>query len=236
MGKSAPQSVIAYFNQSPLVQGIQSYVLLRVGMGAYKYLSELYRKKQSDVMRYLLRIRCWQYRQLNKVHRCPRTTRPDKARRLGYKNKQGFVVYRVCMRRGGRKRPVAKGCPYGKPKTSGAVKQQKPVRNLRSIAEERVGRRLKGLRVLNSYWVAADSTYKYYEIILVDPHHKAIRKDPKINWMCAPTQKHRELRGLTAAGKSSRGLGKGRRFNQTIGGSRKSCWLRKNSLKLRRKR
>ena len=37
-------------------------------MGAYKYVSELYRKKQSDVMRYLLRIRCWQYRQLTKVY------------------------------------------------------------------------------------------------------------------------------------------------------------------------
>ena len=37
-------------------------------MGAYKYVSELYRKKQSDVMRYLLRIRCWQYRQLTKVN------------------------------------------------------------------------------------------------------------------------------------------------------------------------
>ena len=39
----------------------------RSEMGAYKYMSELYRKKQSDVMRYLLRIRCWQYRQLTKV-------------------------------------------------------------------------------------------------------------------------------------------------------------------------
>ena len=39
----------------------------RLEMGAYKYMSELYRKKQSDVMRYLLRIRCWQYRQLTKV-------------------------------------------------------------------------------------------------------------------------------------------------------------------------
>ena len=58
-------------------------------MGAYKYMTELYRKKQSDVLRYLLRIRCWQYRQLTKVHRAPRSTRPDKARRLGYKNKQG---------------------------------------------------------------------------------------------------------------------------------------------------
>ena len=31
----------------------------------------------------------WQYRQLTKVHRAPRPTRPDKARRLGYKAKQG---------------------------------------------------------------------------------------------------------------------------------------------------
>merc|ERR1719402_1730812 len=153
-------------------------------------------------MRYLLRIRCWQYRQLNRVHRCPRSTRPDRARRLGFKAKQGYVIYRISMRRGGRKRPVAKGCPYGKPKTSGAVKQQKPERNLQSIAEERVGRRLKGLRILNSYWVGQDSTYKYFEVIMVDVHHSAITRDPKINWMCNPVQKHRELRGLTAAGKS----------------------------------
>merc|ERR1712154_580566 len=205
-------------------------------MGAYKYISELYRKKQSDVMRYLLRIRCWQYRQLTKVHRAPRPTRPDKARRLGYKAKQGYVIYRISMRRGGRKRPVAKGCPYGKPKTSGAVKQQKPERNLQSIAEERVGRRLKGLRVLNSYWVGQDSTYKYFEVIMIDPHHKAITRDPKINWMCRPVMKHRELRGLTAAGKRSRGIGKGRKFTQTKGGSRRACWLRRNSLKLHRKR
>merc|ERR1711982_137115 len=104
-------------------------------------IQELYRKKQSDVMRYLLRIRCWQYRQLTKLHKCPRSTRPERARRLGYKKKQGYVIYRICMRRGGRKRPVAKGCAYGKPKTSGAIKQQKPQRNPQSIAEERVGRR-----------------------------------------------------------------------------------------------
>lgn len=48
--------------------------------------------------------------------------------------------------------------------------------------------------------------------------------------------KHRELRGLTSAGKSSRGLGKGYRFAQTIGGSRRAAWKRKNRLSLRRKR
>ena len=33
------------------------------------------------------------------------------------------------------------------------VTQLKPARNLRSVAEERAGRKLGGLRVLNSYWV-----------------------------------------------------------------------------------
>lgn len=37
--------------------------------------------------------------------------------------------------------------------------------------QERVGRRCGGLRVLNSYWVAQDSSYKYFEVILVDPAH-----------------------------------------------------------------
>ena len=77
---------------------------------------------------------------------------------------------------------------------------------------------------------------RYYEVIMIDIHHAAITRDPKINWMCAAVQKHRELRGLTAAGKSSRGLGKGHKFNQTKGGSRRANWLKRNSLKLRRKR
>jgi large subunit ribosomal protein L15e len=65
---------------------------------------------------------------------------------------QGYVVYRVRVRRGGRKRPVPKGIVYGKPKHQG-VTQLKFQRNKRSVAEERAGRKLGGLRVLNSYWV-----------------------------------------------------------------------------------
>ena len=38
---------------------------------------------------------------------------PDKARRLGYKAKQGYVIYRVRVRRGGRKKPVRKGATFG---------------------------------------------------------------------------------------------------------------------------
>jgi hypothetical protein len=65
---------------------------------------------------------------------------------------QGYVVYRIRVRRGGRKRPVPKGIVYGKPKHQG-ITQLKFQRNKRSVAEERAGRRLGGLRVLNSYWV-----------------------------------------------------------------------------------
>merc|ERR1711977_722875 len=139
-------------------------------------------------------------------------TRPDKARRLGYKAKQGFVVYRVRVRRGSRKREAPKGITYGKPVNQG-VTQLKFQRSLRSVAEERVGRRAGNLRVLNSYWVNQDATYKYFEVILVDPSHNSIRNDPRINWICNSVHKHREARGLTRAGKSARGLrGKGHLF------------------------
>lgn len=60
-------------------------------MGASKYVQEIWRKKQSEVMRFLLRVRTWQYRQLSSVHRVTRPTRPEKARRLGYKAKQGWI-------------------------------------------------------------------------------------------------------------------------------------------------
>ncbi len=56
-------------------------------MGAYKYLEELWKKKQSDVMKFILRVRTWEYRQLPIIHRVNKPSRPDKARRLGYKAK-----------------------------------------------------------------------------------------------------------------------------------------------------
>lgn len=203
-------------------------------MGAYKYLEELWRKKQSDAMRYLLRIRSWEYRQLPKVCRVTHPTRPDKARKLGMKAKQGYVVYRVAIRRGGRKRPNPKGIVYGKPKNQG-INQLKNRRNLRVIAECRVGRVCPNLRVLNSYWVNQDATYKYYEVILVDPSHNAIRNDPTINWIVNPVHKHRECRGLTAAGRHARGMTKkGHRANKRIGGSWRASWMRRNTLSLRR--
>ena len=69
------------------------------------------------------------------------------------------------------------------------MNQLKYQRSLKATAEERVGRRCANLRVLNSYWINQDSTYKYYEVILVDPQHAAIRRDPRINWIVNPVHK-----------------------------------------------
>lgn len=204
-------------------------------MGAYKYLEELWRRKQSDIMNFILRVRTWEFRQLPVIHRASRPSRPDKARKLGYKAKSGYVIYRVRVRRGGRKRPVAKGIVTGKP-TSVGINQLKPTRNLRSVAEERVGRKIGGLRVLNSYWVGQDGTHKFYEVIMVDAGHNAIRNDPRINWICNPVHKHRELRGLTSAGKSSRGLRVKGHLNCKTRPSRRANYKRRNTQKLRRYR
>merc|ERR1712100_1007839 len=187
-------------------------------MGAYRYLQELWKRKQCETMQFVLRLRTREYRQLPTMHRVTRPSRPDKARRLGYKAKQGVVIWRVAVRRGSRKTNTPKGIIYGKPKRQG-INQMKSRKNLRSIAEERVGRKMGALRVLNSYWVGQDGTYKFYEVICVDPTHK-----------------HREIRGLTSAGKQFRGLRKrGDRVNNRRP-SKNANYLRRNKINLWRYR
>lgn len=122
----------------------------------------------------------------------------------------------------------------GKPVHQG-IYQLKNERSLRSVAEERAGRALPSLRVLNSYWVNQDSTYKFYEVIMVDPHHNAVRGDARLKWIAQPVHKHRELRGLTAAGKKGRGLGHGPKFNKARP-SKHAKWWNNNKVSLRRYR
>lgn len=202
-------------------------------MGAYKYLQELWRKKKSDVLRFVLRVRSWEYRQLPVIHRASRPSRLDKARSLGYKAKQGYAIYRVRIRRGGRKRAVGKGIVYGKPVHQG-IRKLKKTRSHRSVAEEKVGRRCSNMRVLNSYWVGQDAAYKFFEVILVDPAHTAIKKDPRINWIVSEKHNKRELRGLTAAGKKYRGLNVSGNKAKYARPSRRQNWKLRNTQKLRR--
>jgi large subunit ribosomal protein L15e len=117
------------------------------------------------------------------------------------------------------------------------INQLKFERNLQSLAEEKVGRKYANLRVLNSYWVNQDATMKYFEVILVDPSHPKVRNDAHVNWIVNPVHKHREMRGLTSAGRKGRGLRKsGHRANGIIGGSFRAAWKRNNNQRLKRYR
>lgn len=201
-------------------------------MSASKYLREIHRKKQSDTMSYLLKIRVWEYRQRGAVHKVSHPTYSERAHKLGYKAKQGFTIYRVRVKRGCRKRAYNNGNTRGKPSNSG-IYQRKPSLSLQTQGEMRVGKRCANMRVLNSYWVGQDGVFKYFEVILVDPMHKRIREDPKINWICNGVMKHRECRGLTSSGKRSRGLSKSSKSNKSIGGSLKAAWRRNNTVTLK---
>jgi large subunit ribosomal protein L15e len=204
-------------------------------MGAVPFINEIWKNKKSDIMSFLLQIRAWEYRHLPSIYRIKKPSRPEKAKRLGYKKKSGFIIYRVKVRRGGRKKAARKGVTYGKPKNQG-INEIKFARNKKSIAEEKVGKLCGNLRVLNSYWINQDSIYKYFEVILVDPFNKTIKNDWKIKWICFPAHKHRELRGITSSGKKSRGLRKkGHRATKSRP-SRRAAWKKNNILSLRRYR
>ena len=61
-------------------------------------------------------------------------------------------------------------------------------------------------------------------------------QDARVNWICNPVHKHRELRGLTSAGKKYRGLqGKGH-LHAKARPSRRAVWRKNNSVSLRRYR
>ena len=204
-------------------------------MGVFMYVNELWKKKSSDVMRFVQRVRSWEYRHQHAIVRLRRPTRPEKARAVGYKTKLGYAVFRVRIRRGGRKRPCHKGITYGKPSTAG-VTGRKLQKNHRVVAEQKLGKTFGNLRVLNSYWVNNDSTFTWYEVVAVDPMHKVIRRDPKINWIVDTVHKHREQRGLTSAGRKHRGLRhKGHKCNK-IRPSVRAVWRRNNRVIFWRKR
>lgn len=167
-------------------------------MGFYKYIRDLW-KRPKDNPEWGKRLMQW--RRERAVKKLDKPTRIDRARSLGYKNKQGYVVVRARVRRGGRKRPSVSG---GRgPRRAGRTKYT-PKKGLKKIAEERVDKKFPNLEILNSYYTGEDGNYKWYEVILVDPNHPVIKSDPKIKWI--KNGKGRAQRGRTSAGKRSRGL------------------------------
>ena len=170
---------------------------------AYKYMAEAWSKPEKSYVDELMRQRLIRWRRQPAIVRIEKPTRIDRARKLGYKAKQGFIMVRVRVRRGGlrKQRPRA----GRRPKRMG-VKKFKPAKSLRLIAEERAARKFPNLEVLNSYWVGEDGRSKWFEVVMVDPNHPAIKADKDVNWICENQHHRRVFRGLTSAGKKVRGL------------------------------
>jgi len=170
---------------------------------AYKYIAEAWAKHDKSYVHELMRQRLIEWRRQSVITRIEKPTRLDRARKLGYKAKQGFVLARVRVRRGGmqKQRPKA----GRRPKRMG-VKKFKPSKSLRLIGEERVAKKFPNLEVLNSYWVGEDGVSKWFEVIMVDPHHPVIKADKAINWIGQKQHRRRVFRSLTSAGKKVRAL------------------------------
>jgi len=151
----------------------------------------------------ILRQRVIAYRnEPEAIVRVEKPTNLARARKLGYKAKEGFVVARVRIRKGGGQhlRPNA----GRRPKRMG-IKRLTRNLSIQTIAEARAAKKYANCEVLNSYYVGEDGQRKYFEVILVDVAHPAIIADKNLEWITFPVHKGRANRGLTAKGKKSRG-------------------------------
>lgn len=170
---------------------------------AYKYIAEAWSKPEKSFVDEIMQQRLVEWRKQPAIVRVEKPTRLDRARKLGYKAKQGFVIVRTRVRRGGlRKQRPRSG---RRPKRMGVTKF-KPAKSLRLIAEERAARKFPNLEVLNSYWVGEDGRSKWFEVVLVDLNHPAIKTDKDVNWILQKQHKRRVFRALTSAGKKVRSL------------------------------
>jgi large subunit ribosomal protein L15e len=113
-------------------------------------------------------------RRRHTIERLERPTRLDRARRLGYKAKQGFIIVRIKVGRGGMRRSKPSG--GRRPKHAGILRMKANV-NMRQISENRVANKFPNLKVLNSYFVYKDGKHAWYEVILIDPSHPSVKSD-----------------------------------------------------------
>jgi large subunit ribosomal protein L15e len=158
-------------------------------------MTEAWRKPESSYIKKVMQERVILWRKDPAIIRVDKPTRIDRARRLGYKDKAGYVVTRVRVRKSGfrKQRPRT-----GRRQKRMGVSKYKSAKSLRLIAEERAARKFPNLEVLNSYWVWQDGLYKWFEVILVD-----LTRLPELN---LGKGKGRVFRGLTSAGRKVRGL------------------------------
>ncbi|HEX9846363.1 MAG TPA: 50S ribosomal protein L15 [Candidatus Nitrosotenuis sp.] len=130
-----------------------------------------------------IRKRAIQWRKDNAFTRIVRPNRIQKARRLGYKAKQGMVVIRTRVGTGGmrRQRPVA----GRRPKHLGVTRIKADV-NMQQVAEKRTQQRYKNLKLLGSYFLYKDGFHYWFEVIMADKAHPRISKDKELRKRLIP--------------------------------------------------
>jgi large subunit ribosomal protein L15e len=169
-------------------------------MGLYQHIRNLW-KTPKKTMPELWKQRLIEWRKQPSTMRIERPTRLDRARSLGYKAKKGFIIVRQRIPRGGKQREHFMGGRNPK------KMRRKKVLDIsyKTLAERRAAEKFRSnCEVLNSYWVAKDGLYYWYEVILLDKTSPVIKKDPRLNWIL--DKRGRADRGLTSSARKSRGL------------------------------
>ena len=170
-------------------------------MGLYKYLSQLGREHSKENIRFG-RERLITWRQESAVNRIDHPTDLVSAKRLGYKAKKGVILVRVRVERGGKQRPSIR---HGR-RSRNLGQKLVLKKSYQWIAEERANKMFPNLEVLNSYNVAKDGIFGWYEVILLDKCNSNILSDKDYSWIGSGKHNGRVYRGLTSAGHKSRGL------------------------------
>ena len=130
-----------------------------------------------------LRQRAVIWRNQNAVTRVEKPSRIARARRLGYKAKQGIIVIRMRVGTGGMRKQRPRG--GRRPKHLGVTKIKADV-SMKQVAERRVLERYPNMKLLGSYFLYKDGMHYWFEIILADPSHPRIAKDKEIRKRVLP--------------------------------------------------
>lgn len=111
-------------------------------------------------------------RKRHTVERLEKPTRIDRARKLGYKAKPGFIIVRIKVGRGGMRR--SKPDLGRRPKHAGIVRIKGNV-SMRQTAEQRVKKKYPNLNIINSYFLYRDGRNEWHEVLLIDPENPSIK-------------------------------------------------------------
>ena len=125
-----------------------------------------------------LRQRVVLWRKQNAITRIEKPSRPERARRLGYKAKQGVITVRMRVGTGGMRKQGPRG--GRRPKHLG-VTRIKADDSMKTVAERRVLERYPNMSLLGSYFIYKDGMHYWFEVILADPMHPRIMGDKELN-------------------------------------------------------